>query len=96
MLDGEESTDKAFEKLDLCKNLKSLHISYAKQVTKTTLEKIAELNNLESLTLRHTNINDPGAFKNFFHQAYFPNMKILNLEKCDSITDEALFLLPFW
>ncbi len=96
LIDGEQSTDEAFIKLDQCKKLKQIHISYAKLITKATLDKISLLVNLVSLTLRHTNLNKPGTFKRFFEKSFFPNMKILNLEKCDSIDDDALFYIPIW
>jgi hypothetical protein len=73
-----------------------LHISFAKLINKPTLEKIIELTYLESLTLRHTNITEPNAFKKFFETGYFPKMRILHLEKCDSLNDDALFYIPIW
>ena len=96
LVDGEQSTDVAFTNLNSCKKLKVFHVSFAKLLNKTTLGKIAELINLESLTLRHTNIKEPGAFKYLFETGYFPKMKILHLEKCDSLNDDALTRIPTW
>ena len=95
-MDGEQSTDEAFKYIDLCKNLKVLHVSFAKLINKETLEKINKLNSLKSLTLRHTNIREPNAFKNFFEKGFFEKLKILHLEKCDSLNDDALRYLPIW